>query len=83
MYDTGHWELLRIVYPNFQGQLRENAVQEILEVLGDTRARRRSHLLDNLFDVLIQELIHRLADHVVAVQVIVYAKSRSTETEID
>lgn len=71
------------MHPNFQGQFCENAVQEIFEVLGDTRACRRSHLLDNLFDVLIQELIHRLADHVVAVQVIVYAKSRSAETEVD
>jgi len=52
-------------------------------VLGDTNASCRSHLLDYFFRVLIQKLIHRLADDIVPVQLIRYAESSSIEAEVD
>lgn len=71
------------MHPDFQGYFAEGGVQELLEVLGDTGAGRRSHLVDYLFGVLIEELIHRLADHVVAVQLVHHAKSDTAEGEVD
>ena len=49
----------------------------------DTGARRRSHLLDDLLRVLVEELVHRLADHVVAVQLIDHPETGAAKTEID
>jgi len=71
------------MHPDLQGNLAESVVQEVLKMLGDTDASRRFHLLDNLFGVLIQELVHRLPDHVVAVQLIHHAESRATEAKVD
>lgn len=49
----------------------------------DTGARCRSHLLDDLLCVLVEELVHRLADHVVAVQLIDHPETGAAKTEID
>jgi len=74
---------LHVMHPDLQRNLAESVIQELLKMLGDTDASRRLHFLDNLFGVLIQELIHRLSDHVVAVQLIHHTESRAAETEID
>lgn len=52
-------------------------------MFADTRAGRRFELFDNLVGVLIQKLVHRLSDHVVAVQMVRHAESATAEFEVD
>ena len=58
---------LRVAKPNFQRDLAQRLAKEALEMFGDACTGGWSHLLDDLLRVLVEELIHRLADHVVAV----------------
>lgn len=74
--------ILRVVKPDLHGYLGERRVQEGYEVVGDTGARRGSHLVDDLLGVLVEELVHGLADDVVAVYSIVYAKLGPLQAEV-
>lgn len=74
---------LRVVKPDFHWDLGEGRIEEGHEMFGDTGTGSRSHLFDDLLGVLVEELIHSLADDVVAVQLVGDTETSTSQTEID
>lgn len=56
-----HEGVLVLQQPQPHRDVTEGIVQELAEQLGDTLGRRRSHLLDQLVGVLVQELVDGFA----------------------
>lgn len=73
---------LRVTKPNLQWHFGQSLAEEVFEMFGDTLTGGRSHLLDDFLGVLIQKLVHRLADHVVAVYLIDHAEPGTAQAEV-